>query len=114
MSESSEKDIPIGEWFHSHEEDVGNRMIFRKSGFDFPLSRGRIGFRLEKGGSAETISIGSDDRPVKAGAHWHVQGAKEIIIDGDEFSGLLTNSTLTLSDTDKIVLQRNVDANQDD
>jgi len=114
MSEDKQRDMPVGDWFHSHEEDEGNRMIFRKSDFHFPLSRGRIGFRLARGGAAQTISIGADDLPVSAGAHWHVQGEQEIVIDGDEFSGLLTNSKLILSDSDKIVLQRNVGSQQSD
>ena len=96
----------VGDWFHSHEEDEGGNMVFRKSTFDFPLSRGRIGFRLGKGGHAETISIGSDDLPVNFKANWRLQNSHEIIINGEDFAGLLQNSKLILLGPDKIILQR--------
>ncbi len=49
------------DWTHSHEEDEGNKMIYRPSTFDFPLSRGRMEIRLGANGSCTFLDIARGD-----------------------------------------------------
>jgi hypothetical protein len=96
---------PVGGWFHSHEEDTPDIKIFRREGFDFPFSRGRMGFRLLSNGKAQTISTGPDDVPVENSAHWLTHGNEVVIRDGD-FDGLLESARLIIDGPDKILLVR--------
>lgn len=74
------------EWVHSHEEDEGDRMVFRPADFDFPPSRGRTGFRLEPGGAAEASGPGPDDRRRGAPGRWSLSG-RRLRVSAPGFSG---------------------------
>jgi hypothetical protein len=73
-------------WIHSHEEDQGDRMVFRSADFDFPPSRGRIEFSLKPGGVVEVVRPGPDDRRRKASGRWTLAG-KRLEIEAPGFSG---------------------------
>ena len=59
-------------WMHSHEEDSATEMVFRPASFDFPPSRGRIGFDLKADGSYVDLGTGPDDGPVVADGTWNL------------------------------------------
>ncbi|WP_018477049.1 hypothetical protein [Pontibacter roseus] len=48
-------------WLHSYEEDEDNIMVYRPNSFDFPPSRGRTGFVLEREGVAKQYVIAPTD-----------------------------------------------------
>jgi len=70
----------LGEWIHSHEEDDGDRMVFRRSGFAFPPSRGRTGFALLPDGEARTYHPGPLDRGEADSGHWSLDGRTLTIV----------------------------------
>ena len=60
-----------GSWRHSHEEDTENGMIFRPGNYDFPPSRGRVGYEFHTDGSCTIIGIAPADGYTSNGCHWH-------------------------------------------
>jgi hypothetical protein len=44
-------------WVHSHEEDTQDVRIYRPAGYDFPLSRGRVGVEFREGGELVDYEI---------------------------------------------------------
>ncbi|WP_299825258.1 hypothetical protein [uncultured Pontibacter sp.] len=48
-------------WLHSYEEDEGDITVYRPNTFDFPPSRGRTGFALEKEGVLKQYDIAPTD-----------------------------------------------------
>lgn len=61
-------------WTHSHEEDRGDRRVYRPSEGDFPPARGRDSFTLAAEGSLEVGGPGPDDRPVSSTGTWRLAG----------------------------------------
>jgi hypothetical protein len=57
-------------WIHSREEDTEGIQVYRPSTFNFPLSRGRRGFEIEKSGAFLEYGIGPDDRSNKVEGKW--------------------------------------------
>lgn len=66
------EDQIVGAWIHSHEEDSGGGMVFRRSGMPMPPSRGRIGFTLNKGGTGTSRQIASSDGLVTTQGIWRL------------------------------------------
>lgn len=65
----------VGSWSHSHEEDGEEAQVFRRVGYDFPPSRGRVTLTLRPDGTAVAGSPGPDDRGVTArDGSWQLQG----------------------------------------
>ena len=62
--------VLVGHWIHSHEEDVAGARVFRRAGFPFPRSRGRVGFEFAADGSFVEHGIGPTDRPTRTSGHW--------------------------------------------
>jgi hypothetical protein len=60
----------VGHWRHSHEEDTRGVMVFRRSGFAFPPSRGRTGYEFAADGTFVEHGIGPTDRPTRTPGHW--------------------------------------------
>ena len=89
-------------WVHSHEEDDGDRLVFRRRGSALPPSRGRVEFTLKPGGVVEVASPGPDDRGRRAAGQWTVAG-KRLEVDSPGFSG--TFEVETVSD-DRLVVRR--------
>ena len=48
-------------WLHSYEEDEDNIQVYRPNTYDFPPSRGRTGFALEREGVAKQYVIAPAD-----------------------------------------------------
>lgn len=48
-------------WLHSYEEDEGDILVYRPNSYDFPPSRGRTGFALEREGVARQYVIAPTD-----------------------------------------------------
>ena len=64
----------VGRWTHSHEEDQGDRVVYRAAGHRFPPSRGRRSFTLELDGSARLGQPGPVDRGQSIAGQWKLQG----------------------------------------
>jgi hypothetical protein len=72
MSSEIEASLP-GNWVHSHEEDSGNQMVFRPSTHPLPPSRGRSGYRLEKGGALHVVRPGPTDKREFSDGSWSLE-----------------------------------------
>jgi hypothetical protein len=68
-------------WTHSHEEDHDDIQVYRPSTFNFPLSRGRIAFEIEKSGIFIQYGIGPDDTRKKVEGNWTIEEPNTIRID---------------------------------
>ena len=65
----------VGVWFHSHEEDEGDRIVYRNEAFDFPRSRvPRASLVIESDGTAAIGSAGPADETISEPATWEVDG----------------------------------------
>ena len=60
-------------WIHSREEDTNDSQTYRPSTFNFPLSRGRIAFEIEKNGIFIQYGIGPDDTRKKVEGNWTIE-----------------------------------------
>ena len=67
-------------WTHSHEEDYDDIQVYRPSTFNFPLSRGRIAFEIEKSGIFIQYGIGPDDTKKKVEGNWTIEEPNTIKI----------------------------------
>jgi hypothetical protein len=62
-------------WFHSHEEDDGDRVVYRSAEFDFPRSRApRDSLVIEPDGTAAIGGAGPADRTISTQGTWEVSG----------------------------------------
>jgi hypothetical protein len=68
-------------WIHSREEDTNEIQVYRPSTFNFPLSRGRIAFEIEKSGIFIQYGIGPDDTRKKVKGNWTIEEPNTIRID---------------------------------
>ena len=68
-------------WTHSHEEDYDGIQVYHPSTFNFPLSRGRVAFEIEKSGIFIQYGIGPDDTRKKVEGNWTVEEPNTIKID---------------------------------
>jgi hypothetical protein len=66
-------------WIHSYEEDTNDSQTYRPSTFNFPLSRGRIAFEIEKNGTFIQYGIGPDDTRKKVEGNWTIEEEEESI-----------------------------------
>jgi hypothetical protein len=63
----------LGEWVHSHEEDVSDRKVFRRSGYSFPPARGRDAVELRADGTALVRGPGPTDMPEEETGRWALE-----------------------------------------
>lgn len=63
-------------WIHSHEEDTGANMVFRPASFNFPPSRGRMGFELRPDQTMTEIGIAPMDGPEETPGKWELRKSK--------------------------------------
>jgi|SRR5947209_6693180 len=89
-------------WVHSHEEDEGNRLVFRGPDHDFPPARGRTSFTLKPGGEVDAVGPGPDDRRRSSSGTWSLEG-KHLRIDSPLFSGTYQVETV---DDEHMVIKR--------
>lgn len=97
-----DKDSIQGSWTHSHEEDDGDRLVFRTSEFVFPPSRGRTTIILKSGGIVEVRHPGPDDRRKKTTGQWMLKG-NLLEIKASDWSGTFEIETL---DSQVLVVRR--------
>src|SRR5215216_1790483 len=64
-------------WIHSYEEDKDDIKVYHPSTFNFPLSRGRIAFEIEKNGTFIQYGIGPDDTRKKVEGNWTIEEEEE-------------------------------------
>jgi len=64
-------------WIHSREEDTNEIQVYRPSTYNFPLSRGRIAFEIEKNGTFIQYGIGPDDTRKKVEGNWTIGEGEE-------------------------------------
>lgn len=70
----------LGHWIHSHEEDTQGVMVYRREGYSFPPSRGRIGFDVREGGKLIYSGIGPADGSEQFSGSWTIGAPNEISI----------------------------------
>ena len=59
-------------WVHSHEEDTDTETVYRPATFDFPLSRGRSGFKLGSDYSCIDFGIAATDGTQESWGTWEI------------------------------------------
>lgn len=67
-------------WLHAHEEDQDNIWVYRPDTYNFPSSRGRTGFRLEKNSIAVQFNIAPTDGIVESKGTWELENGRIIRI----------------------------------
>lgn len=83
MNQSFDPQRLHGRWTHSHEEDSGDRVVYRTSEYPFPPSRGRDAFTLAADGTARVHHPGPVDRGETATGTWTLDGDTLTIGAGD-------------------------------
>jgi hypothetical protein len=73
MSGGIKRKLLHRQWFHSHEEDTGNLMVFRPSSYRFPPSRGRKGYTFQPDGIYIESGPGPTDVPVSSKGTWRLK-----------------------------------------
>jgi hypothetical protein len=64
-----------GVWFRSHEEEEGDRLVYRGAAFEFPRARApRPSLTLEPYGSVSVGSAGPADETISAPGTWEASG----------------------------------------
>jgi hypothetical protein len=71
-----ERESLAGAWSRSQEEDQGDVQVFRRPGYAFPRSRGRMSYELKLDGTLGGSRPGPDDRTVATSGRWDLQGNK--------------------------------------
>ncbi len=92
-------------WLHSHEEDSGNKSVFRPASYAFPPSRGRTGFELKPDGTLVQIGIGSTDRPAETAGTWELSGDNLVFHNPSRSPAVQSHKVLNLS-PQKLVLEK--------
>ena len=67
-------------WIHSHEEDTNEVIVYRPVNYNFPPSRGRIGFEFMEDGKMTYHGIAYADGSEQSSGHWEIQGQNRIRI----------------------------------
>lgn len=92
-------------WLHSHEEDSGNKRVFRPATYDFPPSRGRTGFELRPDGTLIQIGIGATDRPVETSGTWELDGDRLVFHTPSRSPAVQSHKVLNLT-SKRLVLEK--------
>jgi hypothetical protein len=107
VSDEIEMVLNLG-WFHSHEEGGGDTLSFRHKPFDFPPSRGRVGFILMENERLEYWAIGPTDIPEKLQGSWNIaDGNLYFSVKGSEMvSGFEASYRIIKAEKDLFILLR--------
>lgn len=65
-------------WLYSYEEDSADVRTYRPNTYDFPPSRGRTGFMLQKGGAFVRYGIAPTDGLEEQPGKWEAMGKDRI------------------------------------
>lgn len=79
MPKNISQEILHQHWVHSHEEDTDTEIVFRPAGFNFPRSRGRIGFELKHDGGLVETGIAPADGPQQTQGTWKLEGDDSLV-----------------------------------
>jgi hypothetical protein len=74
------RDVLVGSWTHSHEEDSGDLVVYRPTSYAFPRSRGRDSFELAADGSLVERAIGPADRSVPSPGRWELSEDGRLVL----------------------------------
>jgi hypothetical protein len=106
MKEEISPDAVAGHWIHSHEEDTPTEMVFRPANFNFPPSRGRHGFELQRDGTYVETAIGPTDKPQKAQGSWVLEDDNQLNVGlGVELASRRV-MRITSATPDRLVIQK--------
>jgi hypothetical protein len=75
------REVLLGRWVHSHEEDQGDEAVYRPASWAFPPSRGRGGFELRQDGTLRRWGPGPVDRPQESTGRWRLDG-DQLVLEG--------------------------------
>ena len=64
----------INTWHHSHEEDQEGLQVYRTDNYNFPPSRGRLGFSIKENNVAVIFAIARGDGQDKQNGKWLLNG----------------------------------------
>ena len=73
----------LRQWVHSHEEDTQDMRVYRPAGYNFPPSRGRMGFEFREGGELVYYGIARADGSELSSGRWTIEGSNQVRIDVD-------------------------------
>lgn len=68
-------------WIHSHEEDTPGLRVYRPADYNFPRSRGRVGFEFREGGQLVYYGIARADGSEVSPGRWTIEGPNRIAIE---------------------------------
>lgn len=95
------KEVPPGilnqRWLHSHEEDTESEKVFRLASYQFPPSRGRIGFELRQDGNAAVVGIAPTDGPQESEGTWTIDENGQLLIRLPGFGPAADMSVVSMS-----------------
>lgn len=72
---------PVGVWMHAHEDEAGDRLVFRRAEAAPPPSRGRAMLTFKADGSVSGTRPGPDDRPVPVQGQWTLDPDHRVRLD---------------------------------
>jgi hypothetical protein len=77
-----DQDALCRHWVHSYEDDTAGAKVFRPADYDFPPSRGRFGFQLNRDGTMVRYGIGSTDRQRRDSGTWRLENEVLVLLPG--------------------------------
>jgi hypothetical protein len=95
-------------WFHYHEAGGNDTLSFKHKPFDFPPSRGRIGFMMMENNKLEFWAIGPTDIPEKLQGSWSLtDGVLDFSVKGsDMVQGFEQSYQIIKAEKDLFILFR--------
>ena len=93
-------------WLHSHEEDTDTEMVFRPATFNFPRSRGRMGFELKRDGGLIEIGIAPTDGPLETQGRWKLEGDDQLTFYAGAQSEPKRVMRIASADKDRLVVKK--------
>jgi len=91
-------------WLHSHEEDTESELVYRPATFDFPPSRGRVGFEFLPSGTCAIFGIAPTNGSQKSDCRWSFENAKNLKIIISFESGETNTLYIKNIEKDKLVI----------
>jgi len=70
------RNLIVGRWLHSHEEDTDQHSVYRPANFSFGPARGRRGFDLKSDGTCTSIGIAPEDGGAEQSCRWEFKAGK--------------------------------------
>jgi hypothetical protein len=75
-----ERRLLPGTWRHSHEEDTGDTLVYRRQSFAFPPSRGRHAFELRADGNGVEQGIAPADGRATTPVTWTMDPDDTVVL----------------------------------